>query len=67
MIKHDIHQSPTTIINTRRRRNVVRPHENQRPVDELQPISMGPVRFLQVLVQEESYDGHQSADPEEVQ
>jgi hypothetical protein len=64
-IENQIHRRPTTIINPRRRRHIIRPHENQRPIYQPQPIHLPTLPPL--LPNPPSDHRHESTNPEEVQ
>ncbi len=67
LIKNNIHQRPARVIDSRRGRDVVRAHKNQRPIDESNPVSSFPIRFLLVFPYSPTEHRHEGAYPEEVQ
>lgn len=55
VIKDDIHKSPGRIVDTGGRGNVIGSHENERPVDESQPIPLSTCLCGPVFPQSKGY------------
>lgn len=66
-IKDNVHQCPTAVVDSGRRRHIIRTHEDEWPVGQSKPISSLPIGFLPVFPGNPCDHWHQGANPEKVQ